>query len=773
MRANLYRCLFLFFTGYLEEKMDIKKSYCVATDGTAVPCLAEYAFQSRNEDPATVASVISAFLHAAGGTDANVDEVYGALRGQGYLDLEEGKLVASSQEHLRSFNATADCISAMTTLFNREPKFCAACPVCDRLRPHEYTNRYAEDERELLALLFSSALKGDYNEILNLGDPVAEQQTSALKRLFSSIIIVQDERSLVRFQLNYLLFYALYYWCKDQMPPNVENAESIAHGVISILESRQVPGYGVIKESLVKYFLASESRKCLSALCDRIKYTDRQDPFAAFRLLDAYNIKVFSDDQRTSILGDAMLCQANGLPAAVEPKFAEGSEEEAAEPKASESTASSTKPTATNADSSSTKQEATAEPPVQSSSENGTTPKEQTAETVDAAETDVTVASVNDDGVDKEATQPSLSKVKTEFRSVNHAVHDRGVSIEALSSTGKPYTTGVLGPDNLINPYVVLGTMVKLPREVEGLTPFTLAVTLETAVFYTVEYAICNKQEGFLCYFYQRNLMIFVSREDYDYFNVILASFRRSVPKKLTMLAAPLLDYLYRMGEVLHRGVIPVYDAYRLAKHYEVFELLPIKNILTPGTKSLPAAIRQYGMIWKRTGLTAADMEPAVNVASVYASSNYALTYTGSRYPHLYHDEVTYQLNWQSCQLAGGFLMVRLTLDPSQLTSAEIFSCYSELLQLLGRGIDHRVYGFRLLTCDVVSGFSYMIPLASYPWAHNLLFLRVGNIARKLTGRGINVTEDVMVSKDGKVPIFDTKIEKKEDASSSDQAASQ
>lgn len=728
--------------------MDTKKSYSVMDDGIDVPCLWEYAFSQKSEDPAKVASELAAFLRSSGASRDDVVEVFTKLRGKGCLELSDEHSVDADPSLLNDFKQVPNCIAAMSFLQNDRPKFCSSCPAYEKIRLKGYLNRDLGDETELLAMMFALATDGDTREILDLGSG-SEYNSQAVVSLFPSLFLIQNGIALVSFSLHYYLFYALYFWVTNGMTPCVDGAESMANGAVSVLENRSIPYRGNVT-GLEALFASSIVRNHLAVICEKVKYRDRIDYAAAYRLLEKYDIDAYSDRKGSVILSSAaafigrepVIVNEDGSPV-TEPEKKDDKAETA--PKSEANTA----PISPEA-----KDPADADPKQESQSAE---PEQKAADAGSSSEEPVTVKKVDDEAVAEGADQASLSEIKTDVRSVNKAVRINGVVVAPLSSTGKPIS-GLLGPDNMINPYISVGEEIQLPKDVDGLTPLTLAISLESTVFYTVEYAICNNEEGFLCYIYQRQCTIFVSRSDTDFFNVILASFRRSIPKKLTMLAAPLLDFLGRMGETVFHGIIPVYDAYRLANHYSPTEKVKITDMLRPGTDSLAAAMRQYGMIWKNTGLTATDLRPAMEVASVYAASNYAYEFTGNRFPHLYHNEVTYQLNWQECTLRKAFLKVTLRLDPSKLTEDETLRCYDKLISFLGHGNKHLHHSIRLLCCDAINGFSYMVAIASYPWIHNHTFIRIGTIARSLKGYGINVTEEISDCDGGRQYIFDTKV---------------
>ena len=728
--------------------MDTKKSYDVAKDGVSVPCLAEYAYMRRKEDNTETAAMLAAYLRACNATNDEIEEALSILNQRGYLTISENTPIAPDIENVKRFESSCDCVSAYNKLLRRPSNLCVTCPAYGRFNPAGYANANIDEEADLLAMMFYSALNKDISEILDLGDANIAQQAMTLSLLFPSAFVVEDDNRLFPLRLHLLLFFALYLWCRNGMDPCVDGSKSMAQGAASVLNGQTLPYFGAVKE-IEKKLLSPIVRARLDIICEKIKYRDRLNYQNAFRLLEQCNCSVFAS-RKTDILGAAMSARVDAF-TKVEPVIVDDD--------AQEQTAKNEEPVVKPSDQKTkgedvkepSKEEPVVDPGKKDAVNTASEPSPET-KSEGASEDVVSVAPINDVGAEKEASSPSLSETKTDARSVDKEIRDRGIVITPLSSTGKPYLGGVIGKDNLINPYVEYDEDILRPQDVEGLTPFTLAVSLESSAFFTVEYAICDGKEGFLCYIYKRDCTIFVSRSeaDWDYFNVIIATFRRSIPKKLTMLAAPLIDFVIRMGERLHRGIVPVYDAYRLSKHCSPTASVKISEILLPDTTTLAAAIRQYGMVWKRTGLAEADLTNAVDVASVYASSNYAYAFTGNRYPHLYHDEVSYQLNWQSCQLRKGFLFVRLALDPSQLSQEEALACYQALLSLLGFGSKHLIHQLRLLSCDAVNGFSYVVPLIQYPWSHNLLFIRVGSIARKLTGRNINVTEEVIGSADGK-----------------------
>lgn len=730
--------------------MDTKKTYDVAMDGTDVPCIAEYAYRHRKDDSAEVAAMLAAYLRAFNATNDEVEEALGKLNQRGYLTISENTPIAPDMENVKRFESSCDCVAAYGKLINHPSNLCKTCPAYARFNPAQYINANIDEEADLLAMMFCSALDKDVSEILDLGDAQTEKQGMSLSRLFASAFIVEDDNRLLPLHLHLLLFHALYLWCRSGMDPCVDGAKSMAQGAASILNGQTLPYFGTVN-GIENLLLSPVVRTRLDIICEKIKYRDRINHQNAFRLLEECSCTIFAS-RKTEILGAAMSARAEEF-TRVEPVVIDDDT-----PKPSEKDTTSDKKqtvqTKANAANTEPKDESAVKPdepsPVKEDAPSEEAPQTEVT-TVGTSEDAVSVAPINDAGTENEAAAPSLSETKTDSRSVDKEIRDRGIIITPLSSTGKPYS-GVVGPDKLINPYVAYDEDILRPQDVDGLTPFALTISLESSTFYTVEYAICNGKEGFLCYIYKRNCTIFVSRseEDWDYFNVILATFRRSIPKKLTMLAAPLIDFVVRMGERLHQGIIPVYDAYRLSKHFSPTANVKISDVLLPDTTTLASAIRQYGMIWKRSGLAENALADAVDVASVYASSNYAYAFTGNRYPHLYHDEVTYQLNWQTCQLRKGFLFVRLALDPSQLKQEEALACYQKLLSLLGFGSKHLLHQLRLLSCDAVNGFSYVVPLIQYPWSHNLLFIRIGSIARKLTGRNINVTEEVIGSVDGK-----------------------
>lgn len=694
----------------MEVIMAKKENYQVARDGTLVPCVWELAFSLRNKSPQEAAAKLSAYLTAHGATEPEIEEAFSELRKHSLLSLSDEERVSPDRGLLSMCGSVKDCREACSLLLGNggESSYCAICPVNERLGG-VYTNALYADETALLGMLYVLAGDDETREILQIGD------AGQLALLFSSNLFVKTYERRHVFPVPYILSYALYLMTKNRIYVNTENTDALCDSVVSILTSREIPNVGLIND-VSRLFLDQTVRDYADRLCESVRYRD-VDYLAAFRVLDLCGCKAY-DEKRSVLIGEYEENRLN--------RFLDGADIEV--------DGLGDKPSI--------------EPVVSESVPSETVSAERTEETIadskDAPPSEEVVVTPISDDEGVVSAPGSLSGIKTANRSVDVPRYDNGITIVPLSSTGNPVTGCIVGSDGLINPYVSFGDSVQKPTEVPGLTPFTLAVSLESTSFYTVEYAICNQEEGFLLYIYQRRCTIFVGRSDWDYYTVVLATFRRVLPRKLTMFAAPLIDYVSRMGETLHRGIIPVYDAYRLANHIKDTDELRVSDILLPDTEDLAAALRQYSMVWKRSKLEPKDMEEAILVASLYSSAVYAWECTGTRYPHLYHNGVTYRLGWTACRLRPNYVLMTLHLDREKTSAADRRRCYTAMLQRLGGGSAYLMRGLRLKSCDPDDGLAVFVPLSAYPWAHNFLFLRLGEVAQKLLGRNISVTEECL-----------------------------
>ena len=694
--------------------------YQVFRDGTLPPCVWELAFSFRKDPPLEAASKIAAFLTAHGATEKEIEDAFRVLNGRGLLALSEDENVSPDRSLLALCKSSSECREVCSLLLGDggDASYCSICPVCARLGGI-YTNANLEGETALLSLLYSCASAGDTREIITLGE------TSQLVALFSSnLYVTAFERKHV-FPVPYILAFALYIVCDNRIHVSIESTDALIDSVVSILSSREIPVVGSV--DVERLFRDEGVRAFVDGLCKTVRYRE-VDYGKAFRAMDLCGCTVFNE-RRATMLGEEATDKLG--------KFFDFDEFDL-EPEdktvSSEDDYNDAKE-ASEQENVSSEESAEAGGHSEAVSEEAPSASEGTS-----TEQAVVVRPISDENADSSARE-ALVDVKTAVRSVDKPCYDNGTFIIPLSSTGEPVEGCIVGKDGLINPYVSIGEVVQKPSDVYGLTPFTLAVSLESTRFYTVEYAICNNEEGFLLYIYQRRCVIFVGRSDWDYYSVVIASFRRNLPKKLTMLAAPLIDYLTRMGEPLHRGIIPVYDAYRKAENVSPEKTVRITDILLPDTENLASALRQYAMIWKETGLEAKDMEDDVFVSAVYSSSVYSYDFTGTRYPHLYHDGVFYGLGWIHSRLRTNYVKMTFHLDREKTSAAERTRCYRQMLVRLGNGNAYLLRGLHLASCDPVEGFSVVVPLAAYPWAHNTLFLRLGEIAYAVLGRHVGVTE--------------------------------
>lgn len=725
--------------------------YQVFRDGALPPCVWELAFLFRKDPPLEAAAKISAFLTAHGATEKEIEEAFRALDGRGLLSLSENESVSPDRSLMGLCNSASECREICTLLLGdgSDASYCSICPVCARLGGI-YTNGNQEGEAALLSLLYSCASAGDSREIIVLGE------TGQLVTLFSSNQYVTTFDRKHVFPVPYLLAFALYLICDNRIHVSIESTDALIDSVVSILSSREIPIVGSV--DVARLFADEGVRNYVDELCKTVRYRE-VDYSAAFRSLDLCGCTVFNE-HRSTMLGEEGTNKLDKFFS-----FEDFDVENASAGISSGTETSSTtdeklpenaSPEQVKEDAVERNEEASADGSCGGSDQTSNdssvnTPQEQA----------IVVSPINDENVDSSA-QEALVDVKTAVRSIDKPRYDNGTFIVPLSSTGDPIGGCIVGKDGLVNPYVEYGNGVQRPSEVYGLTPFTLAVSLESTRFYTVEYAICNNEEGFLLYIYQRRCVIFVGRSDWDFYTVVLASFRRSLPKKLTMLAAPLIDYLTRMGEPLHRGIIPIYDAYRKAENVPADKIVRITDILLPETENLAAALRQYAMIWKETGLDTKNIEDDVFVSAVYSSSVYSYEFTGTRYPHLYHDGISYGLGWSHSRLRANFVKMTFHLDREKTSSAERARCYLHMLIRLGNGNAYLLRGLHLASCDPVEGFSVVVPLAAYPWAHNALFLRLGEIAFSLLGKHVGVTETskCVMDKQKKEPASDVRAEK-------------
>lgn len=708
-----------------------QNTYNVYKDGALPPCLWELAFSFRSDAPEVAASKLCAYLTAHGATDKEIEGALAVIRSRGVLCLPEGQQVAPDRAFMSLCAASEDCREICSLILGSggESAYCSICPVSKRLGGI-YVNENEANEASLLAMMYLFASRDEAREIIELGE------RKELPHLFSSSLQVKTYERRRVYPVPYILAYALYLMCKSRVYVSTDSTDSMCDSIASILASREIPMVGTI-EDINRLFLDEDVRLYVERLCQRVRYSE-VDYSSAFRALDYCGCKAYNE-RRASILGEEMtermirfLGDEDFLD---EPEPAsQGAEGVSSSPAASDEPVASTEPVEI---------DDFFDVPA-SSDDMAQSPASESEETPDAEA--VVVSAITDDNISASSSTATLANVKTATRSVSVETYDNGVYVVPLSSTGDPVDGCVVGSDGLINPYVSLGDSIKRPSGVPGLTPFTLAVSIESTPFYTVEYAICEQEEGFLAYIYQRRCTIFVGRSDWDYYNVILATFRRSVPKKLTMLAAPLIDYITRMGETLHRGIIPVYDAYRLKSGCSETDEVRIMDLLLPGTADLADAMRQYSVIWKRTGLEAKDLEDAVHIAALFSSSVYAYAFTGTRYPHLYHNGITYQLGWVACRLRVNYVKINYHLDFEKTSSVERGRCYKAMLLRLGNGSAYLSHGLHLASCDADKGLSVVVPFSAYPWTHNFLFLRLGEVAKKLLGKNVNVTEDCVCS---------------------------
>ena len=706
-----------------------KNDYQVFRDGTLPPCVWELAFSFRKDPPLEAAAKLSAFLTAHGATEKEISEAFRVLDGRGLLSMQE-ESVSPDRSLLALCKSASDCREVCALLLGDggDASYCSICPVCARLGGI-YTNANYEDETALLTLLYSCASVGDVREIITLG------KTGQLVTLFSSNQYVTTFERRHVFPVPYLLAFALYIIVDNRIHVSIESTDALIDSVVSILSSREIPAVGSV--DVARLFADEGVRNYVDAVCKTVRYRE-VDYSAAFRAMDLCGCTVFNE-RRATMLGEEGTNKLDKFFSFEEFDVVSG-------PKSDDAGGDPDGAMEVPEPFDAVQQEKPAEA-VENDRKSSADAETTDANEETVSEQAVVIRPISDENAEP-AAKETLVDVKTAVRSIDKPCYDNGTFILPLSSTGDPVKGCIVGKDGLINPYVELGDGVKKPSEVYGLTPFTLAVSLESTRFYTVEYAICNNEEGFLLYIYQRRCVIFVGRSDWDYYAVVLASFRRNLPKKLTMLATPLIDYLTRMGEPLHRGIIPVYDAYRKAENVPADKTVHIKDILLPETDSLAAALRQYAMIWKETGLAAKDVEEDVFISAVYSSSVYSYEITGTRYPHLYHDGIAYGLGWSHSRLRANYVKMTFHLDREKTSSAERSKCYRRMLVRLGNGNAYLLRGLHLASCDPVEGFSVVVPLAAYPWAHNSLFLRLGEIAFELLGKHVGVTETIKCTMD-------------------------
>ena len=696
----------------------------IGRDSALPPCLFELAFRYRHDPAGEAASKLTAFLAAQGATEEDIEDSFSELRVKGLLEFPEGHSVEMNRELYAFCSESENCQQICSFLFTSgegtEDAYCSICPITKRLGG-VYLNAYEDEEAHLLAMLVSLMSAGQTDELHVLG---VEKMLSTLFQ--SQVYVSVFERHHI-FPIAYIIAYALYLMAESRIEVGTESADSMTESIVSILSSRNIPGCIPVND-YEKLFVDDNVRRYVEILQHRAYYREI-DYVAAFRVLDARGCEVFKG-RRGQFLGTSL---PDTLVEFLNEEVVWDTEPDTEE----------------------------------ASQSDGSAPDEGAAHSQceEPANDVVVVEPISDDNAPTES-RTSLAEVRTATRSIDKAKLDgRGVWITPLSSTGDAVTGCIVGQDGLINPYVSLGDTIKRPKDVPGLTPFTLVISLESTQFYTVEYAICDGEEGFLLYIYQRRCTIFVGRSDWEYYLVVLASFRRSIPKKLTMLAAPLLDYLSRMGETLHRGIVPVYEAYRIKMRCQDEDVVKITELLLPDTQDLPTAMRQYSMIWKRTGLSAKDLEGAVCESALFSSSVYASAFTYTRYPHLYHDGISYRLAWNRCRLRADFVKMTYHLDRENTNPAERRKCYRAMLRRLGNGSLYLLRGLNLASCDPDNGLSVVVPMTAYPWAHNFLFLRLGEVARKLLGRDINVTEECVCGTDATSAKEQTAAPKTEPAS--------
>lgn len=715
--------------------------YSVSTDGYHVPCLFPIVSQTSNLDENI--SMVYAFLKSKGASDDEVQDALRYLSRSGVIDYSDEELI-EDVEKLSLFKETP-CREIIKFLSDTVA-CCTVCPISQGSNG-VYLNGSLEEEFDTLAMLYTRYYAGDRSHIMALGEK------KLLVGMFTGSCLTKCSYYRKAEPINYLVAYSLYVHARDNMAISYGCVEELCNGVAAVLHSGRIPNVGekdmttIMEDPCVRAFL--------SPLIDKIRVGNysMQNVERHMRASDYILPPEFIREHSTPASAiDSVATFLDLSAAAVPPTVNEANEPPV--PKVPELVSES-------ADVESAPEIEPEKPVVSSAPDTDTNPEE-----LGAAEQDESIAQDNapkktrksqraatedkkaerkqtdnapTEPVDDEYEEPakSLDSVKATLRAIGIRKVINGCSIVPLSSCGTPYVSGLCGPDGLVNPYVELSDEVLLPGQIECFSPHALGFILEASEAIAIEYAICNEKEGFLLYLHKDGLFVFISDNDWDYFEAVLAHMRRSLPRKLTLLSAPLYDFVTRMGEHTCRGVISLYDAYRFKMNSPLLSEVAIEEALGKSPTSLTDAMVGYHYRWKVLDVDAALLNDDACVAQVFGYSSYGYRFSGSRYLHLGHDKTGYVVSYaDSPKLRTGYFFLSFSISNEGVSLEQLARCYRKVILELGNGRKFAIRDITLVDCAPERGITFVLPYINYAWVHNTIYLWLVRAYKKYVGEG-------------------------------------
>lgn len=757
--------------------------YSVSTDGYLVPCLFPIVSQTTTLEEQI--SIVYAFLKSKG---ASNDEIQAALRylsRNGAIKYSDEELI-ENVEYLESFK-DVPCHDILLSLSDKDA-CCALCQVSKGQRGF-YLNEHLEDEFDALAMLYTRYYAGDRSHIMELGEK------ELLHGAFTGSCITKCSNFRYVEPINYYLAYSLYLHAQDNIPITYGCIEDVCRGVASVLHSRKIPHVGspdidaIMSDSSVYAFLApflERVRFEKYSLDGVVKHFRSAGYMLSPEFIREHSAPPSAFDGAAEFMKE--------MAAATEPPKGEPSAKQTTDESVAPATESKTESASEGSGPSDVKAKPEPKPDAAPSDTNAPKEPENAPEIVIPSEAEAIAASMKDAISDEsssdeqingqgsrksteekkaerkqEADVPvhaeppaeasgendegqyedsvnSLAGAKSKQRAIGIKRVIAGRNIIPLSATGTPYSDGLCGPDGLVNPYVELSDEVFLPSQLSYFSVHALGFMLEAAETIAVEYAICGDKEGFLLYLHKDGIFVFISENDWDYFEVVLNEMHRSIPKKLTLLSAPLYDFVGRMGEHLCRGVVSLYDAYRYKNNIPVLDDVALEDALGKECSSITEAMRTYHYRWKLLEVDAGLMNDDACIAQVYGYSMYGYRFSGSRYAHLGHNEEGYVVSYaDSPKLRTGYFFFHLQLMNGDASLELLSLCYRKVINELGNGRKHAERDITLVDYAPERGITFVLPYINYAWAHNMMYLWLVRAYKKYVGQTAKILETVSV----------------------------